>query len=97
MGTTSIKNLKENRFSHVKLDGSLVEDMMSNERSRNIVASIILLGNSLGFRVVAEYVDSQKKLDELKELGCDYFQGYYYSPAIPLDEFVEYAKHREED
>lgn len=97
MGTTSIKNLKENRFSHVKLDGSLVADMITNERSRDIVASIILLGNSLGFRVVAEYVDSQKKLDELKALGCDYFQGYYYSPAVPLEEFVEYAKHREED
>ncbi len=96
MGTTSIKNLRENNFSHVKLDGSLVADMADNERSRDIVSSIISLGDSLGFRVVAEYVDTQQKLDELKGLGCDYFQGYFYSPAVPLEAFVEYAKEKEE-
>ncbi len=95
MGTTSIKNLRENNFSHVKLDGSLVADMENNVRSKDIVASIINLGNVMGFRVVAEYVDSEKKLEELRALGCDFFQGYYYSPAVPLDEFVEYANGRE--
>lgn len=97
MGTTSIKNLQTNQFSHVKLDGGLVADMATNERSRDIVASIIHLGNSLGFRVVAEYVDSQRKLDELKKLGCDYFQGYYYSPAVPLVKFMEFAKRQEDE
>lgn len=97
MGTTSIKNLQTNQFSHVKLDGALVADMTTNERSRDIVGSIILLGNALGFRVVAEYVDSQRKLDELKKLGCDYFQGYYYSPAVPLGEFMEFTKQQEDE
>ena len=92
MGTTSIKSLRENSFSHVKLDGALVSDMENNQRSSDIVASIISLGDSMGFEVIAEYVDSQVKLDKLRDMGCDYFQGYYYSPAVPLDEFISFGK-----
>ena len=92
MGTTSIKSLQENSFSHVKLDGALVSDMENNQRSSDIVASIISLGDSMGFEVIAEYVDSQAKLDKLRDMGCDYFQGYYYSPAVPLDEFISFGK-----
>ena len=94
MGTTSIKNLRENNFSHVKLDGALVADMENNERSSDIVQSIISLGDSMGFEVIAEYVDSQVKLDKLKEMGCEYFQGYYYSPAVPLEEFISFGEGR---
>lgn len=95
MGNTSIKSLQENNFSHVKLDGSLVADMENNERSSDIVKSIISLGDSMGFEVIAEYVDSQVKQDKLRDMGCDYFQGYYYSPAVPLDEFILFGEERD--
>lgn len=51
----------------------------------------------MGFEVIAEYVDSQVKLDKLKDMGCDYFQGYYYSPAVPLEEFISFGEKRGED
>ena len=90
MGQTSLNYLWSNRFNYVKLDGSLVRRAMENVRSREIIASIATLGQSLNFQIIAEYVESKKARDMLIELGCTVFQGYYYSPAIPLDDVLRY-------
>lgn len=92
MGHTSLKYLQTNDFYSVKLDGSLVREVATNPRSREIIASIVALGQSLNFIVVAEYVETKEIRDELKSLGCDYYQGYYYSPAIPFDDLLLMAK-----
>ncbi|MFA9464817.1 MAG: PTS sugar transporter subunit IIC/EAL domain-containing protein [Velocimicrobium sp.] len=94
MGYTSLKYLQDSHFSHVKLDGSLVNQMLNNERSKEIISSIIVLGNTLGFQVVAEYVDSEEKRDELVSLGCSCLQGYLYSKAVPKEKFVEFYKNK---
>ncbi|WP_312647867.1 PTS sugar transporter subunit IIC/EAL domain-containing protein [Aminipila sp.] len=92
MGSTSIKYLQNNRFDLVKLDGSLVKEIDSNIRSRNIVSSIIYLADSLGFSVLAEYVESREKQIALERIGCLKYQGYLYSPAIPIENFIDYLK-----
>lgn len=92
MGSTSVKYLQSNLFDYVKLDGSLVLGMMNNERSLEIVSSIIQMGESMGFEIVAEFVETKEQLDLLKSLGCDYYQGWYYYPAVPLTEFIERVK-----
>ena len=48
------------------------------------------LADSLGFRLLAEYVETPEQRDRLAQLGCSLYQGYLYSPAIPLDEFVAF-------
>lgn len=97
MGHTFLTNLQEHHFSHVKLDGELVRNMVKNDRSRKIAASLISLGKELGFEVVAEFVDSREKKDMLVQMGCDYFQGYLYSPAIPLEEFAAFVRNHERE
>lgn len=91
MGKTSLQYLYTNRFQYVKLDGSLVRQLPENPRSREIVGSITALGESLGFRVVAEWVESEAIRDCLLRLNCPLFQGYLYSPAVPLDDLIQYA------
>lgn len=92
MGSTSIKYLQNNQFDLVKLDGSLVKDINANIRSRNIVSSIVYLAKSLGFSVLAEYVETEEEQLILEEIGCLRYQGYLYSPAIPIENFIEYFK-----
>ena len=75
MGKTSLQYLYTNRFQYVKLDGSLVRKLPENPRSREIVGSITALGESLGFRVVAEWVESEAIRDCLLRLNCPLFQG----------------------
>ena len=91
MGQTSLNYLRNNRFRYVKLDGGLVLQVLENSRSREIIGSITALGNSLGFQVIAEFVESVAIRDALLELGCTMFQGYLYSPAVPLAELLSVA------
>ena len=69
----------------MKLDGGLVRGIPGNSRNQEIISSIISLGRSLDFQVIAEYVESEEIRDTLKKLGCDLYQGYLYSPAVPLE------------
>lgn len=85
MGSTSLKYLQHNSFYAVKLDGGLVRGIPGNSRNQEIISSIISLGRSLDFQVIAEYVESEEIRDTLKKLGCDLYQGYLYSPAVPLE------------
>ncbi|MDY3618828.1 PTS sugar transporter subunit IIC/EAL domain-containing protein [Agathobaculum sp.] len=91
MGHTSLNYLRNNRFHYVKLDGSLVRQVLENGRSGEIIGSIVTLGHSLGFQVVAEYVENQAVRNALLQLGCTVFQGYLYSPAVPLEELLQYS------
>lgn len=86
MGNTSIKYLQTNLFSLIKLDGALSKGVMNNSRSRNIIASIARLSDDFGIRVLAEYVETKEQQKILEEAGCCWFQGYLYSPAVPLEE-----------
>lgn len=91
MGQTSINYLKEHTFEYVKIDGSLVRQILTNPRCSQIVASVIELGHSLQYDVIAEYVDRAEIRDKLMEMDCHLFQGYYFSPALPKDEFFQYC------
>lgn len=88
----SMAYLQNAEFSIVKLDGSLVRPILANERSENIVRSIQQLADSLGFCLLAEFVETPEQRDRLAQLGCTLYQGYLYSPALPLDGFITYIQ-----
>ena len=92
MGHGSMAYLQNAEFSIVKLDGSLVRPILANERSENIVRSIQQLADSLGFCLLAEFVETPEQRDRLAQLGCTLYQGYLYSPALPLDGFITYIQ-----
>ncbi len=84
MGRTSINYMKNNLFDIIKLDGSLVKGLLSEDNSLEIVTSILQLADSLHMMVIAEFVETEKQRDILHDLGCDCYQGWLYSPAKPL-------------
>ena len=92
MGHTSLLYLQTNYFSVVKLDGSLTKDIMENDRNKDIISAITGLGKTLHFETIAEYVETEKQKDLLLALGCDAFQGYYYSRPIPMTELILWMK-----
>ena len=87
MGHTSITMLQEKYFDYVKIDGGLIK-ALDNERSRNIVNSIVQLGDQLGFDVIAEYVETPEQRDALLGMGCTIFQGWLYYRDMPLPELL---------
>ncbi|MDL2294009.1 EAL domain-containing protein [Ruminococcaceae bacterium OttesenSCG-928-D13] len=92
MGHTSVKYLQSNLFDIVKLDGSLVNNMLSNARSEEIISSIIHMSKTMDFKVLAEFVETAEQRDRLMELGCYLYQGWLYSPAVPLQDFIDRMK-----
>ena len=85
MGSTSIKYLQTNVFNLIKLDGSMTRVILKNRRSKDIIASITKLSGDLGIDVLAEYVETEEQRQALEDVGCYLYQGYLYSPAIPMN------------
>jgi lactose/cellobiose-specific phosphotransferase system IIC component len=90
MGHSSLMYLKEYDFDTIKFDGVLVRDILSNNNCRNIISSIVFLSKSLNCSVIAEYVENEEQRKVLHELGCDQYQGYLYSKAIPYKDLIDY-------
>lgn len=89
MGNTSVKYLRSNVFDMIKLDGSLIRDIESNERSRGIVRNMVNMAQEFHIDILAEFVETKEQKELLEELDCHLYQGYLYSPAVPLDKFLQ--------
>ncbi len=88
-GYSSLSYLKRLPLNRVKIDRTFISDITRDPESHAIASMIISLGHNLGLRVLAEGVEQKAQLNLLTRMGCDEFQGYYCSPAIPVDEFEE--------
>ncbi|MDH5649372.1 MAG: bifunctional diguanylate cyclase/phosphodiesterase, partial [Gammaproteobacteria bacterium] len=91
-GYSSLTHLKKLKVSELKVDKSFVTSMAYNKDDEVIVRSIIDLGHNLGLRIVAEGVETSEVLERLKDLGCEQFQGYLISPALPAEQLIELIK-----
>jgi len=86
-GYSSLARLKQFPITILKIDRSFVTDILNNQTDRAIAATIVAMGHTLGFKVLAEGVEEQEQLDLLKSLQCDLFQGFLISRPIPAVEF----------
>ena len=60
--------------------------------SRNVLDMCSHIMKQMNFKSVAEGVENEKQLQRLKDLGCDYIQGYYFSKPLPIVDFEEYLR-----
>ncbi|HSH72617.1 MAG TPA: EAL domain-containing protein [Methylophilaceae bacterium] len=87
-GYSSLSYLKRLPVSELKIDKSFVLKMEEDDSDSKIVRSTIDLGHNLGLKVVAEGIENEKVWDLLKEMGCDYGQGYFMSKPMPAQDFL---------
>jgi diguanylate cyclase (GGDEF)-like protein len=88
-GYSSLSVLKALPIDILKIDQSFVRDLGKNPGDTAIVAAIVNMARALALRVVAEGVENNKQLAILESLGCDEYQGYYYSEPLPADMFIK--------
>lgn len=81
-GYASLSYLKKLPIDTVKIDQSFVKDLVRNRQDRRIVEAVATLARELGARTVAEGVETKAQLELLREIGCDYAQGFLFSPAV---------------
>nr|WP_324259088.1 EAL domain-containing protein [Cellvibrio fontiphilus] len=86
-GYSSISYLKRLPVSTLKIDQGFVRDIIVDRNDRVLVETIITMGRLLDMELVAEGVEEKEQLEILKSYGCDYYQGYLASRAVPINEF----------
>ena len=84
-GYSSLQYLKTMPASTVKIDQTFIRHMMHDARDAAIVDSAIHIANAIGLKVVAEGVDSEEQESKLRSAGCQYVQGYHYSPPLNVE------------
>lgn len=88
-GYSSFKYLSMFPLNMIKIDRSLIFDLTLNLEHQTTVRAIINFAHTLGYKVVAEGVETTEEATILKTLNCDYAQGYLYSRPLPASEFEE--------
>jgi EAL domain-containing protein (putative c-di-GMP-specific phosphodiesterase class I) len=73
----------------LKIDKTFVAGMDTHSDDASIVQAIISLAHGLRLKVIAEGVETAQQLASLKAMGCDQYQGYYCSPALPAADFEQ--------
>lgn len=88
-GYSSLNTLKDIDADALKIDMGFLRETENVERSRVILNSIINMAKELGMPVITEGVETAEQVDALTGMGCDMFQGYYYSKPIKAEEFED--------
>lgn len=89
-GYSSLHHLRKLPFDRLKIDRSYVRAMMTSGKSRLMVEAIIQLCHALALPVVAEGVETEEQERMLRELGCDFAQGWLYAKAMTHDELQQF-------
>jgi EAL domain-containing protein (putative c-di-GMP-specific phosphodiesterase class I) len=69
----------------LKIDQSFIRDFIENRSDALIVETIISIGKNFNMEVIAEGVETEEQFMKLKELGCHYFQGYFFGKPTPTE------------
>ncbi len=93
---STFEYMKELPLDIMKLDRSLIRDLITGEKEQMIVSTIISIIHALGLEVVVEGVETEEQYALLKEYGADYIQGFLFSKPLPAADFVEYYRSMEE-
>jgi diguanylate cyclase (GGDEF)-like protein/PAS domain S-box-containing protein len=88
-GYSSLSYLKRLPIDTIKIDRGFIREIVSDADDAAIVSAIVAMAKKLKLEVVAEGVETPEQLAVLRELGCDRYQGWLFSPAVPAETFAE--------
>ncbi len=85
-GYSSLGYLKQFKIDTLKIDQMLIRDIETDTNDYAIAEAIVGIGHALQLKVIAEGVETERQMQMLKDIGCDHFQGYYFSKPVAADE-----------
>ncbi|MCP3890717.1 MAG: EAL domain-containing protein [Desulfobulbaceae bacterium] len=87
-GYSSLSYLTSFKVDTLKIDRSFVMGCVETPKNLVVINAIIAMGHSLGMKVVAEGVETGEEFELMKQMGVDEVQGFFFSPAVPADDFA---------
>ncbi|WP_342463034.1 EAL domain-containing protein [Ureibacillus sp. FSL K6-8385] len=91
-GYSSLSYIKHLPIDTVKVDALFVKDIHKNEESKAIVRAIISLAKTIGLKVIAEGIEIEEHVNTLRNDGCIFGQGYYYSRPLKKEDFEDFVR-----
>ncbi|MCF6173226.1 MAG: EAL domain-containing protein [Campylobacteraceae bacterium] len=91
-GYSSLSLLKDLPIDEIKIDKSFVDEILTNKNSLNMVKNIIIIGKNLDIQMLAEGTEIKEQIDKINMLGCDLFQGYYYSKPLNKEDLINFLR-----
>lgn len=91
-GYSSLSYLRNYPFDVLKIDQSFVRDITEDPADRELINAAIAMAHSLRLRVVAEGVETDEQLQYLKQLECDYLQGYLFGKPMSAEDFEQHIR-----
>jgi len=88
--------LKDVPFDVLKIDREFFSETNTSLTSVLILEKIIEMARAMGISVVCEGVETAEQVDILRDIGCDFVQGYFYGRPMPIEEFYEKYLRNEE-
>ena len=92
---SSLSFLRILPIDEIKIDQSFMHEIPEDRNSALMVKTIADMASNFGFSVIAEGVETIGQLEFLKNNNCHAYQGYLFSKAVPLDEFIQLLKSKE--
>ena len=97
-GYSNISYMFDMPLTIIKIDKSILwraispVDGTGSESARVVLENSISMLKQMGYRTLVEGVETREQLKELQRMGCDYFQGFFYSKPVPSDGFLTYVR-----
>ncbi|TQF72240.1 bifunctional diguanylate cyclase/phosphodiesterase [Pseudoalteromonas luteoviolacea] len=93
-GYSSLAYLKQMDTEFIKIDKRFVDGIEHNEEDLVLCETMILMAHQLGLKVIAEGIETATQHELLKQAGCDFGQGYFYSKPLPVEMFIDHLNTR---
>ncbi len=87
-GMSSFQYLKNLPVDYLKIDGSYVRDLVRDPIDRAMVEAVNQIGQAMGMKTIAEFVEDQATLDALDVIGVDFAQGYTIAKPAPIENLI---------
>jgi EAL domain-containing protein (putative c-di-GMP-specific phosphodiesterase class I) len=88
-GFSNYKEIISLNPDYVKIDGSLIKNILEDKENLLLVYSIASLVSMLNIKTTAEFVENEEIFNKLKSIGIDEFQGYHFAKPTPLEELKD--------
>lgn len=79
----------DNELDTLKIDRSLMKNIVFNKRAQLLISSFVHICNNLNIKLIIEGVETEEQFELLRQLNCDGIQGYLISKPIPIEEYKE--------
>lgn len=91
-GESNLNYIVDMPVTLLKFDMDMVRAYFENDKAKHVMIAAMGMAHDMGLKVVAEGVETKEMLDEMERIGVDYIQGYYFSKALPGNEYIEYVQ-----